>query len=164
MIHSASQANNALLVAALVNARADPNAQAVDGKRPLYNAVTKGYPVVTQRLLELRANPEAKAKDQTPLLNLAASAGHVRVFQDIADFFAQDSTGTTKSGADGRGPLHNAALMGHDSMVKYLVAGGFEITAVAEGATWPASVSCFVFVVMSQVCSTLASCRLSSYT
>jgi hypothetical protein len=116
----------------LLGKGADPNAQTVDGARPLLVAAKKGNPEIINMLIENGAKLEGRDRNGlTPLMS-AASVGQTRSVEVLidagADLNAKDNKGFTA--------IMWATMKGFPEVVEILFSSGADLKAkTAEGLT-----------------------------
>ena len=93
----------------------------INGHTPLIISTRKGFYYVFQKLLEYRANVNAKSDCGTTALHWAAKLGHVQMVRDLICHGAQVNCWNN----EGNAPLHLAAMGGDDAeIIEILLAAG----------------------------------------
>jgi ankyrin repeat protein len=120
-----------VVVQRLLEAGADANVKANDGRTPLHWASVDGHDAVVQRLLEAGADVNAKTNNGWTPLYRASADGHDAVVQRLleagADVNAKTNYGLT--------PLYRASANGHDAVVQRLLEAGADAN-VKENDGW----------------------------
>jgi cytohesin len=73
------------MVRALIEAGADVNKAADDGRTPLFMAARKGHEAVVRELIELGADINKAADNGVTPLVVAATKGHEKIVQILRD-------------------------------------------------------------------------------
>ena len=118
-LHVAAAEGHTEVVAALLAAKADPEARDADGMTPLHLAATACVPRVVELLLAVGANVSALAAEDDPPLVTAAAAGCV----PVADLLL-DAGASRKAIGYGLSPLMAAASEGFVDVARLLLARG----------------------------------------
>lgn len=156
----AAAAGNIPVLRSCAEAKADVNEQITSagehpmllilaGMSPLHSAAClNGDPQVLACLLELRANPELRAKGGLTPLHGASGAGHVKCI----DFFLDEGLSIEVMSREGGRPLHAAAARMHPEAVRRLL----ERRATPN----PRTVTGFTPLMMAAVGGSCACCQI----
>jgi ankyrin repeat protein len=131
-IHDAARDGNIEVVKQHLAAGVDVNAKGGWlGGTPLHLAAGKGHKEIVELLIAAGADVNAKADNgSTPL--------HFATTKEIAELLiANGADVNAMSGADGRTPLHHAAVGGHKEVAELLIANGADVNAKSEIGTTP---------------------------
>jgi ankyrin repeat protein len=131
-IHDAARDGNIEVVKQHLAAGVDVNAKGGWlGGTPLHLAAGKGHKEIVELLIAAGADVNAKADNgSTPL--------HFATTKEIAELLiANGADVNAMSGADGRTPLHHAAVGGHKEVAELLIAKGADVNAKSEIGTTP---------------------------
>ncbi|KAJ4510584.1 general transcription repressor [Exophiala dermatitidis] len=118
-LHSAADCGHDKVVARLLEAGADVNARAIDGRTALHDAVTSGNSRCVQLLLEAGADPNATNGLESPL-HLASRYGHEEAVKLLIAAGADLEITNRVSGT----ALQTAAKAGHSHIVDTLQTAG----------------------------------------
>jgi ankyrin repeat protein len=123
-LHLAVAKGNAAIVAALVDAGADLEAEGDPGEaRPLHLAAIVDQPDVARLLIERGAALEARdAEGRTPLMVAAAFATN-----DIGALLLRAGADIEAVDTLGRAPIHHAAMSGDADLILMLLARGVDV-------------------------------------
>jgi len=136
LLHNAARLADAALrgqtsvVHDLLEARADPNIPAEDGRMALHAAVFAGARDVVKELLMVRAEPnvQERVKLGTLPVQIAAWNGHT----DVVKLLLGARACANKADGNGRTPLCSAAEQGHASSVRVLIEAGAQPTKCVQ--------------------------------
>ncbi|MDB6063834.1 MAG: Ankyrin repeat-like protein [Pedosphaera sp.] len=132
------EANEVERIKALIKDSPDLiNAKDELGRPPLCNAASKGWTEAAKFLLENKANIEARAHDQTPLM-MSVEAGK----PDMVDLLLSkradvNATCPDTTHAPGRTALHAAARAGRKTIAEALLAHGANVNAKDSNGSTP---------------------------
>lgn len=136
LLHNAARLADAALrgqtsvVHDLLEARADPNIPAEDGRMALHAAVFAGARGVVKELLMVRAEPnvQERVKLGTLPVQIAAWNGDT----DVVKLLLEARACANKADGNGRTPLCSAAEQGHASSVRALIEAGAQPTTSVQ--------------------------------
>ena len=110
------------------------NKTGISGRAPLHYAAQFGHVGLITRLLELKANPEAKDNEGRTPLHIAAESGQADAVAELLKY--EKVLGDSK---DNRGwsALHYATSAGHSNVTKLLLEAGVDINVQDEDLKSP---------------------------
>jgi hypothetical protein len=123
----------------LVEADADGEKAATDGRTPLLFACERGHIEVVRLLVEAGADKEKTLPDGHTPLHLAVRQGHFEVVRLLVEAGADKE----KALSDGHTPLHLAAMYGDDLICLLLTFEGADLTARSFHDNTPADAALF---------------------
>jgi ankyrin repeat protein/GTPase SAR1 family protein len=132
-LHEACQRGYAHAIEALLNARADLEAENSQLQRPLHLACAEGHLSSIKALLDARAGVEVRDSEQKSPLHLASARGHNRAIGLLLD--ARANIGAND--LNDRTPLHFAAFSGHVRVVEDLLRRGASANAIDKNFETP---------------------------
>ena len=129
-LHLAAHLGNAPIVKLLLDAKATVDVLNRYGVRPLLLASESGSAEVIRLLLDRGADPNAaNLGSETPLM-LASRSGSV---ESVRLLLSKAADVNVREGLRGQTALMWAAAEGHAAVIETLIAGGAEVSAVAQG-------------------------------
>ena len=141
-LHAAANSGHAIVVATLLAAGADVNAEDDAGYAPLHSAARFGHAIVVATLLAAGADVNAKTNKRnlhsTPL-HSAAIGGRAHIVSLLLAAGAEVDAKTT----NGDTPLHRSIWYGgQTSVVSVLLAAGADVNAKNNGGETPLRATC----------------------
>lgn len=136
-LHTAVMRSDLPSVRTLLAEGADPEAQIIDGSRPLHIAASRGHTGVVQILLASGVDVNATDRNGRTALHIAAGRGRAEVVAKLLDAEA-DIEAADKFGAR---PLHLAAMGTNVGVVGVLLARGADCTVKEVNGLLPVEIA-----------------------